>query len=203
MMSDKVSHSRTEILDHLWDVCFGYGKVTESELRALKLADRIAVLNKARENADPFMATKLAQWHGELEQASMTDNVQFFRDVARAHEYLKKEKTLPKLDASAPEGAVTRLAAWTAFRMIESRPQLPFRDELIWAVEHQLATHKFIRSPLAPPLPPGPANTESAVQDELKLLRMRRRKKELNWPRILKRLWLFDFLPTRRHRTAA
>jgi hypothetical protein len=197
-MRDGITHSRTEIVAHLFEACFGYGTATASQVRAQKMADRLAVINRAEENADPFLAPMVDHWRHEIEQARIGGDASFFEDVARGLEYLKKEKSEPKLDANSAEGQVRRLTAWTAFRMIQSMPDLPFRDELISAVEYQIATHKFRRSPLAPPLPHGASNPASAVQDELRWLRMRRHAKEgLNWPRILKRLWLFDFLPIR------
>lgn len=200
--------TRTEVLAHLAEVCFGYGNATDRKLRALKLMDRLRELEQAEDNfgvpLPPFQAGPtepdairvIGRWRDEERQARIQKDASFFEDVAQALEYLKQEKQLPKLNANTPQGIVKRLAAFTTLRMIQNGKRLPFRDEVIRAVEYQMATNKFLVSPLTP-IKAGSHNPATAVQDELGLLRMRRTKKELNWRRILTELWLLDFLPTR------
>jgi|SRR5271166_766700 len=204
--------TKSEILDHLAEACLGHGgNPTGSELRILDLADRLRELQQAEENfgvplptdssggpTDPGAIRIIQRWRYQERSARRENNAAFFKDVARACEHLKKEAQMPVPDANASEAVVRRLTAGVALGMIRSREKLPFRHEVIDVVEHQLANYKFWRSPIIlSAMGPGATGGLSAVEKERRLLQKKRVRKELNWRRILRQLWLFDFLPTR------
>jgi quinol monooxygenase YgiN len=207
-MTKEPTNTTEEVINHLAEVCFGYGNARGTKLRALKLMDRLRELQQAEDNfglplppfisdpTDPNAIQVIERWRNEERHARQRKDVPFFKDVARALEYLKKEEQAPKPDGAASEGDIKRLTAWVAFRMIRARQTLPFRDEVIDTVEYQLATNKFLVSPLTP-IKPGSASPLEEVQNTLYHLRRARNNKERNWRRILKQLRLFDFLPTR------
>jgi hypothetical protein len=213
-MSNRPKPSRDEVLNHLAEVCFGHGNARGSELRALQLMARLRELQQAEDNfgvpAKPFSVGPdnpdairvIDQWRQEERRARTERNGVFFKDVARAMKCLEKEEKWARLDADATEGQLIGLTASTALRMIQGRESLPTRQQLIQAVEAQWTISKFLKSPLAPEGSKGIVKAEhlgTAIQAQYRAIQSDTHGtgKRIKWPRILKRLRLFDFLPAR------
>ena len=193
-------------------ILFGYGHATGATLRALKLADELRALGQAEDNFgqprrfaaaegalpfeqvyEPEAARIIEAWHTRERLAREKGDAASFRDVARALEYLRQEKHLPKLDAESPERDVKRLTAWFAFKMLQAGGRLPDRRELIQTVETHLANYQFYKSPLSS----SPPNSDSAQasKTQLAIAKQRRTEGTRNWRRILRELWLEDLFP--------
>jgi hypothetical protein len=177
-----------------------------TRLRALEQAeDNFGLPRKPFSNGpdNPEAIRFIEKWRMDERRARDHHDASFFEDLAAALTLLKLEDQAPGLDPyTTPEQIVKRLTAWTAVRMIlDDRQALPYQHELIGDVEKQLAVGKYLRSPLAPPLLPGAKSSLHEVEIARRdLLKGRGKNHPHNWRRILKELWLDDFLPVRRGR---